>query len=47
MLIFDNGEEIYKSNIPIDIDECFEIDEIDIDKTRVSKEYPYRKNGKS
>ena len=32
--------------IYIDGNVCFEIDEIEIDKIRISKEYPYGKNGK-
>ena len=46
MLMFDNEKEIHKRDIRMDSDECFEIDEIDIDKIRVSMEYPYGKNGK-
>ena len=45
-LVFDNGEEIHKNNICMDSDECFEIDEIDIDKIRVSKKHSNGKNGK-
>ena len=43
--MFDNEEEINKNDICRDSNVCFEIDEIEINKIRVSKEYPYRKNG--
>ena len=46
MLMFDNEEEIDKNDICMDSNVCFEIDEIEIDKIRVSKEYPSGKNGK-
>ena len=42
-LMFDNKNEIHKNDIRMDSEECFEIDEIDLDKIRVSKEYSYRK----
>ena len=45
-LMFDNEEEININDICRDNDVCFEIDEIKTDKIRVSKEYPYGKNGK-
>ena len=45
-LVFDNEEEINK-NDSRDSNLCFEIDEIEIDKIRVSKEYPYGKNDKN
>ena len=44
MLMFDNEVEIYKNDICMNSNVFFEIDEID--KIRVSKEYPYGKNGK-
>ena len=40
MLMFDNEEEINESDICRDRNTCFEIDEIEIDKIRVSKKYP-------
>ena len=42
-LMFDNDEEINKNHICRNSDVCFEIDEIEIDKIRASKEYPYGK----
>ena len=44
--MFDNEEEINKNDICMDSNVYFETDEIEIDKIRVSKEYPYGKNGK-
>ena len=45
-LMFDNEEETNKNDIFMDSNVCFEIDEIEIDKIRVSEEYPCRKNVK-
>ena len=44
--MFDNDEEIDRNDICRNSNLCFEIDDIEIDKIRVSKEYPYEKNGK-
>ena len=45
-LVLDDGEEIYRDDVVRDTNECFEIDEITIDEIKVSKKYPYGKNGK-
>ena len=45
-LVLDDGEEISRDDVVRDTNECFEFDEITIDEIRVSKKYPYGKNGK-
>ena len=43
ILMLDNGDEVPVKNMSIENTECFEIDEIDIDKIRVSIKYLYKK----
>ena len=47
MLDLDNGEQVSAKNTYMEGTDVFEIDEIDIDKIRVSKKYSYKKEHES
>ena len=43
MLELDNGDQVSAKNMYMENTDPFEVDEIDIDKIRVSKKYSYKK----
>ena len=47
MIELDNGDQVSAKNTYMEITDLFEVDEIDIDKIRISKKYSYKKEHES